>query len=613
MKSRLQFIFGYFFFWIILSFAGRVFFLWITKKAGIGAGFNEWVGVMWHGARMDLSFAAYLTAPVLLMVIAGIWIPLFNHHRVYTVYSTLVLIPVVLIIIADANAFNAWGYRLDASALSYLKNPKEAWASVAHLPVIWLLIGFVVVIVLLSYFLYKFFKGVLPFAPFNRWALTVVMLFLCALIIVPLRGGFQLAPINQSSVYFSSNNYANQSALNPVWNFIHSVRLKNELVSNPYIVMDEDIANKITAELFNRNSQIITDTAIRKNIILVVWESFTAKVLDKVYKGVEITPGFNRLKNEGIYFDNIYATGDRTDKGIVGVLSGYPAQPINSIVKHPDKSRTLPMLTSSFGQKRYFTGFYYGGEPEFANIKSYLLHGALNEIIDINHFDKADRNSKWGAHDGVVMKYLTNRLGTLPHPFFITWLTLSSHEPYEIPERQIILGDDDESKFLNSIHYTDEVINQFVASCRKLSDWNNTLIVIVADHGHRLPPDSVVSKNFKIPLLILGGNVQPKNIDWVGSQTDVAATVLGYLGMSHAEFPYSRNILEPHYRPWAWYSFNNGFGFTTMKGQIVYDNVGRRPIYSTGEVDTQLINEGRALQQVFYEDFLKRGDRGVKD
>lgn len=162
------------------------------------------------------------------------------------------------------------------------------------------------------------------------------------------------------------------------------------------------------------------------------------------------------------------------------------------------------------------------------------------------------------------MNYLLKEIPSLPQPFFATWLTLSSHEPYETPVQTAIQGKDDVSLFLNSLHYTDEVLYQFIEGCRKATFWDNTLLVVVADHGHRFPPDPVPSNNFRIPLLILGGAVQPQTINLVGSQTYLAATVLGLLGDSSSDFPYSKNMLSPQYKPWAWYSFFNGFGYVTQ-------------------------------------------------
>lgn len=606
MKKRLLFIAGYFLSWILFFEAGRLFFLLITRTAGKTAGFTEWKGVFIHGLRMDASTATYASIPVILIMLAGTWIPILNRRWVFVLYTLLAIIPVILLFVADAFSFNSWGHRLEAGALRYLKNPKEAWASVSNLPVTTIFIGIVLFLIILFYLTERGIRKFVPFPKFNRWILSPLLLIVAGLFIIPLRGGLQLAPINQSTVYFSENNYANQAALNPVWNFVHSIKLEEKSETNPFVFMDGPGAQQIMDRLFADSSIIITDSATRKNVIVVVWESFTAKVLDKQFHGEVITPAFNELKKEGIYFDNLYATGDRTDKGIVGVLSGYPSQPINSIVKFPNKTRSLPMLTNVLARDGYYTGFYYGGEPEFANIKSYLLHGRLDDIVDVNSFSESDRNSKWGAHDGVVMQFLLNKLKTLPQPFFATWLTLSSHEPYETPVPVVIKGNDDVSKFLNSLHYTDAVLKQFVDGCRQMPWWNNTILVIVADHGHRYPPDPMESNQFRIPLLLLGGGIKPQLVHKVGSQTDLAATLLHILGYSSEAFHYSRNILSPGYRPWAWFSFVNGFGFITDSSKLVYDNVGKRPVFQSGKVDSLTIKYGKALQQVFYNDFLHR-------
>ncbi|MCW5917975.1 MAG: sulfatase-like hydrolase/transferase, partial [Ferruginibacter sp.] len=479
MKPRLSFLAAYFFFWVFLFILGRVFFLWITYRVGEVAGFNECWGVFRHGLLMDISTATYFTVPVLILMLAGTWIPILNRRLPFVVYSILLLIPVLLLYVSDGYSYNAWGHHLEAGVLRYLQNPKEAWASVSNLPVGWIFLGVIITILLIIILTVRGIRRFIPFPPANRWWVSLMIVLLAGLAIIPMRGGVQLAPINQSSVYFSENNYANQSAINPVWNFIHSVKLERKSEVNPFVFMDMAKAKELISPLLLKQDQLLTDSVKRKNVILVVWESFTEKVLDKDYHGVEITPRFNQLKKEGLYFSNIYATGDRTDKGIVGVLSGYPSQPINSIVKFPNKTRSLPMLTAQLSKHGYFTGFYYGGEPEFANIKSYLLHSRLDKIIDVHHFAEADRNSKWGAHDGVVMNYLLKEIPLLPQPFFATWLTLSSHEPYETPVPTAIQGKDDVSLFLNSLHYTDEVLYQFIEACRKMPFWENTLLVVV--------------------------------------------------------------------------------------------------------------------------------------
>ena len=113
-----------------------------------------------------------------------------------------------------------------------------------------------------------------------------------------------------------------------------------------------------------------------------MWESLTSKVVASVGGLPGITPRFDSLARQGILFTNMYASGDRSAKGIVAILSGYPAQPTTSIITIPTKTASLPSLPRTFKAQGYHNSFYYGGETEFSNIKSYLLQQGFEKIID---------------------------------------------------------------------------------------------------------------------------------------------------------------------------------------------------------------------------------------
>ncbi|MEO6537200.1 MAG: LTA synthase family protein, partial [Ferruginibacter sp.] len=429
------------------------------------------------------------------------------------------------------------------------------------------------------------------------------------LFIIPMRGGLQLSPLNQSSVYFSQNNFANLAAINAPWNFVYSVNHNIESSENPFEYLGKKQAAEIVQNLYSHQeatAKILS--SLKKNTIIVVWESFTEKATHLKVEGHEITPGFNALKKEGIYFSNIYATGDRTDKGIVAVLSGYPAQPLTSIVKIPGKASKLPMLSLQFSENGYHTAFYYGGELEFANIKAYLLGGGFNKFISINDFNKQDQNSKWGAHDGVVMQKLLIDLNQQPQPFFYTWLTLSSHEPFETPVPQVLSGKDVTSLFLNSLHYTDSTLYDFVQQSKKEPWWTNTILVIIADHGHRLPETGKMQDDFKIPLLFLGGGLDTSGIvvDKIGSQIDLPSSLLWQLGLPDNSFQWSKNLFGSTTKSWAYFSFNNGFGFVQQGRSFLYDNVGKRIMENKGLITAEDINSGKALEQTSFQDYLDK-------
>lgn len=613
MIKRVVFILKYWLGWIIFFDVARLVFILSNTHELKQDTWNEVLWALWYGLLMDVSMAAYITLPVILFTIVSVFGLIFQKSVCFKIYTATIVFIVLIILFADIGLYKAWGFRLDDTFMRYLSTPIEVWASVSHLPVTLIILSFIIIFSGLIFLSNKFLSRI-NFQPILKKKLIVLLvLFLVgAAFIIPIRGGFQLAPLNQSSVYFSQNNFANMAALNAPWNFVHALTHHANNKENPFLVEGSDNVSSSIDSLFISNGKTLQLIDIKEhpgpNVLIIVWESLTGKAINYVVDGKEILPGMNQLIKEGIYFSNIYATGDRTDKGIVAVLSGYPAQPTTSIVKEPGKASKLATLGEIFAEKGYNNSFYYGGELEFANMKAYLLQANFKHFISINDFDKKDQNSKWGAHDGVVMKRLQADLQNESQPFFVTWLTLSSHEPYEIPVDKILTGKNDTQKYLSSLHYTDSIVFSFIRNAQLQSWWKNTLIVVVADHGHRLPVNNDRSSDFKIPLLFLGGvlDSSARTIDKVGGQTGLPATLAHQLGWDTEKFYLSRDLLDSTSKPWAMFSFNNGFGFMQPGKKIVYDNVGKRIIQQAGEIGAGDIYQGRLLQQFYFQDYLDK-------
>lgn len=613
MLSKIKFAFYYWLIWIGIFELARLTFILYNFNETETAGFSGVSKSLLYGARMDASMATYVLIPVCLFLLTSIFVSIFANRKLYYIYTGIILIPVLLIITCDLPAYRAWGYRLDASPLKYLNTPNEAWASVSNLPVFWFIVGYVIVYLILLKSFNNYFTKQQVQLDFNKnkWLQLSLMLVFTAAQILPLRGGWQLAPINQSTVYYSTDNFSNLSAINVTWNFFNSLSENLETSKNPYLYLDSNTAkNEITNLYYDDGitTSLIDTTIQQPNIMLVIWESFTKKVVDSMHNGITVTPGFNQLKKEGIYFSDVYATGDRTDKGIVGILSGYPSQPITSIVKLPQKADKLPKLPEAFVKENYQASFYYGGELELANMKSYLLGSGFNYYTQKSDFDAKDQNSKWGAHDGVVKNRIISDFKKIKQPFFTTWLTLSSHEPYDTPIPTVINGTDDESQFTNSVHYADAMVSEFVNECKKQPFWKNTILIIIADHGHRLPRLKNKIEDFKIPMLWLGGAVAQKGIEInkTCSQIDLAATLLAQLKKDNKAFTWSKNIMSNQSKPWAYFSFNNGFGYIESKNYFIFDNVGKTSIEENEKHDNNLYQSGKAFVQMSFGDYLGR-------
>ncbi len=615
MVPRVKFLAGYWFIWILFFEIARFAFIVFNADHVSQVNTADIAQTFIYGFRMDASMVSYIITPICITLLLALFFEFVSIKRILPIYTAIILLPIILLVFCDVPAFKAWGYRMDASPLKYLTSPKEAWASVSHLPVFWILFFFCIT----YYFIYKVFQyyinrqqHLITATVKNKIVAALLFFIFTALQIIPIRGGLQLAPINQSSVYFSNNNFLNLAAINVPWNFMHSLSQDINSTTNPFIYLTNQEAVRLKKDLLSDTGSIekIIDLSVtpHPNIIMIVWESFTQKAIDQYKNGVCITPGFNELKKEGYYFSNIYATGDRTDKGIVAVLSGYPSQPTTSIIKIPQKASKLPTITKVLAAQDYHSAFYYGGELEFANMKAYLMGCGYDQYTSINNFEEKDLSSKWGAYDGVVKEKILTDLSNQQAPFFTTWLTLSSHEPFETPVAKVIKGDDEESLFLNSLHYTDQVVTDFIEQCKKQAFWKNTLIVIVADHGHPLPKTSQKIDNFKIPLLILGGALTKKGVqnEKIGSQIDIASTLLSQIGLPKNEFIWSKNLLSSDVKNWAYFSFNNGFGFIDPANDFIFDNVGKQVIERKGPLSNNEIKKGQSLEQLSFADFLSK-------
>jgi phosphoglycerol transferase MdoB-like AlkP superfamily enzyme len=442
------------------------------------------------------------------------------------------------------------------------------------------------------------------------WIATPVFLFATAMLIIPIRGSFGVAPMNVGCVYFHPTNvFANHAAINVVWNFGYAVH-KVERLKYPENYFDRNRTSQHYSELFPaKTDSPVLISSDKPNVMIIMLESYTFRFIEPLGGVPGIAPNFNGLVKEGILFNNFYSSGDRTDKGLISVLSGYPAQPLASIIKYPNKTKNLPFLNQSFKEDGYYTEFTYGYNIDYANFRSYLINAGFDHITHSDDFPSELNTSKWGVHDEFVFQKFFEETEKARQPFFKLMMTQSSHEPFEVPMETVIKGDDDVHKFFNSANYTDTCLGEFVEKAKKTDWWKNTLVIITADHGHTLPDNKGLTNpnRFKIPMLWLGGvlNVRDTVIHTVGGHPDIANTVLGQVERNDDRFTFSNNILSDHH-PFAVYIFNNGFGLIQDDKYLVYDNNSKSVIAKNGDIKEKDVELGKSYVQKLYWDFNSR-------
>ncbi|NEM98847.1 LTA synthase family protein [Pontibacter burrus] len=615
MKKDLYFQPLYFLFWVFFFIVSRAAFLLYHADNSAELTIAELAGTFWYGSKLDLSFASYLSAiPFILAFVGYLW-KRFPAAGIIRWYTFVLLGILSVILAADLELYSYWGFRIDATPLQYLNTPAEMAASAGSAPLF--LLSFVALALTGVFVLvYKLFFDLTKFRTLHfSWLAAGLAFFMIALLILPMRGGIQQIPINQSIAYFSDRPFTNHASLNMSWNLMHSMLKYGETSENPYLYLPADSAEQKVQQLYGSVAPDSAQHQVVKpgkpNVLFIILESYTAKLVGHLGGEKGITPNLDKLAAQGVTFTNFYASGDRSQKGMVAILSGYPVQPATSIVKVPKKSEKLPQLSRTFEALGYKTSFFYGGELEFANLKSYFVNGGYDKLIDKYAFPAESYNSKWGAHDHVLFDRVLQDLNEEKEPFFSTVYTLSSHEPFEIPIEPKFAGNDVPNKFRNSVYYTDWALGRFVKEAKKQSWWQNTLVVIVADHGHPLPaedPNHAPSK-FKIPLILTGGAmaVQNERINALGSQTDIAATLLAQLHIPYKQdYVWSRNLLAPTQNPFAFYVFQDGFGYITPAGEVTFDNASKRVITRDEGVTDEQLEMGKAYLQYSFADFLTK-------
>jgi phosphoglycerol transferase MdoB-like AlkP superfamily enzyme len=558
--------------------------------------------------KLDLSVTAYISIFPLLLLALSAFINQKLIINLIRIYSLILLVVIGFVIIVDMELYSYWGFRIDTTPLLYIRDKEAFTASltVFQLITILLILAFWISITIFIFQkLYRNYTKASHKSKYNLLFLTVLpVLFVAA------RGGIGIAPLNTGSAYFHSNQFLNHAAINPIWNAVYSLsEFKNANSSYPFF--EQPIAKNIFDQLKNNNSnQKILLKCKNPNIILIMLESFTAKAIEPLGGRKGITPNLNRLVREGILFDHFYANGDRTDKALVAVLGAYPPLPKTQIILYPSKSDKLDYIPKTLKNSGYSTAFFYGGTVEFANYNSILVSARFDKIISLKDFDASYPRSKWGVWDHVTFSYLLNQIKNSKGKFFYSMLTLSSHEPFDIPGTPLLQGNSVEIKFLNSINYTDKCIGDFIAEAKKTDWWDSTLIIFVADHGSMMPGYSSIQDPVKyhIPMIWLGGalNVKDTVIHNFGSQKDIARTLIDQLGIKTSGFPFSNNVLSNSGNHFAFFSYNNGFGYLTDKVTMVYNNPAAKYLLSLGDVREFDKMAGKAYLQILGDDFLKK-------
>jgi phosphoglycerol transferase MdoB-like AlkP superfamily enzyme len=585
-------------------------FVFVHGSVNGGVGTIELLQILYYGLSLDMSMSGYLTVIPLFLLIASVWLPSKLLIRIFDVYFGIMLSVVIVITVVDITLYAHWGFHFDSAVLLYIRNPKGVFAGVSGFEWFAGLLAIAVFAFILCYgyafTIRNILFGLSP-SPRYRVKTCFVLTLLTGVLFLPIRGGMTVSTMNVGHAYFSDRMFLNHAAINPLFNFMYSLGKSDDFASQ-YHFYDGDEAQQAFNRLHEHGGNVVIPCLLhtdRPNIILFILESFSYDVaVDSV-----VAPNIHRFAGEGVVFDNFYANSFRTDRGLVSVISGYPAHPTVAVMKYPKKTETLPAIPKSLKRAGYENQtMYYGGDIKFANMRSYFVGACgIPDIVSDEDFPVNERLTKWGVSDRTLLDRVYRDLTekTQDTPFFKIVLTLSSHEPFDVPTRIFNVP------FLNSVNYADECVGEFVNRLKTTDLWDNTLIIFVADHAMQAYPRGVNNYEkvrFKIPMIWIGGVVkQPVVIHDFGSQNDLAATLLSQLRIDYSDYTFSKDMLNPQSRKFSFYSYVNGFCMMDSSGVFMYDNNQQKVFEQTGNPDME--KQAKAFFQMMYYDLGNRRNK----
>lgn len=535
----------------LLSLSRAALMLWQSDRV---AATGIWSTMLTQGVRADIIQLALLTLPLLLLAPFLAGSRLWRFWRgLNMVWITVAIAGLGLLEIASPAFITEYDSRPNRLFVEYLKYPNEVVAMVwngfrLHL------VGGLLLTGLLGWAAWRVMRAwqrrEAAWSGWRLWLTWPLLFLLCALAI---RSSLQHRPANPATFALTADPMVNTLILNSAWSVTHALyAMQNEANSSEiYGKMDpaEMIAEFRSARTALGNPHPLLDdpniptlveqrATMRRdkplNLVIILEESLGATFVQSL-GGVAVTPNLEKLKHEGWWFEQLYATGTRSIRGIEAVTTGFLPTPAQAVVKLSLAQRNFSTLASILGQHGYESEFIYGGEAHFDNMRGFFTGNGFARITEQKDYENPTFVAGWGVSDEDLFDKTHTRLaakhaeGT---PSFTLVFSSSNHSPFDFPEGRIELYEQPKATDNNAVKYADHALGQFITRAKASPYWQDTLFVVVADHDIRVRGDSMVPvERFHIPGLILGADIEPKRVTTVASQIDLAPTLLSLMGV----------------------------------------------------------------------------------
>ena len=523
--------------------------------------------ILLQGVRFDIILIGMVFAPVLLF---KPWFHTLAFLRrigmwLFPVYMGLATAMAFFVEATTTSFIAEYGNRPNYLFVEYLVFPKEVFSMLAGSHLLEL-IALPVLAAALAWFAFKWLRNDprrdlrVPF-----WFCLLATPLAAILVVAMVRSTLAHRPVNPSIAVFSQDSMVNQLPLNSPYSLLYAVYehrrdskekkvrygSMNDSEALAIVLKEAGIApgaqlDPATPTLHYQKATQARDKPL--NLVIILEESLGADTVGSL-GGWDITPELDKLANQGIWLERLYATGTRSVRGIEAVISGFTPTPMVSVVKLAETQNNFFTLASLLGKQGYKTSFIYGGEAHFDNMKRFFLNNGFQNIMDQNDYNNPVFKASWGVSDEDLFTHAHEVFENIGEgPFFSLVFTSSNHEPFEIPADRVSPEDDPEGARKTAIKYADYAMGQFLDKARQSSYWENTIFLVVADHPARLFAGKPVPvQRFHIPGVIIGDMIEPRRIPGITSQIDLVPTLLSLMGIDSKHPGIGRDLTLPEF------------------------------------------------------------------
>lgn len=557
-----------------------------------------------YGWIFDNSVTCYYIGILLIFLLIYsflrvIWLGIIGKIIV-NIYKIFVSSIIFFILLSDIEYYRAFNFHLNATIFDYTDHMDEIGNTVLYgdYNIFSILLIFIIIEGIYLYISLKAFnndiykdreKGITFFNDIGTIFLVGILSVFGA------RGGFSQSTLNWGRAYFSKYSFANQTAINGVFALGKSMDLarkdkRNGKSNISKIFTSEELKNNMREYIGTEKDNFISDKNVllretktgkevkNYNVVIVLMESFMGDTVGALGGSPDLTPNYNKLAEEGVLFTNFFSNGNRSNRGILSVLTGFPSQYGKSILKKPVGQKPFVSLAQILKERGYSAHFMYGGDIEFDNMKGFFETNGITNFVSRDNFPKKERTIKWGVPDDKLFDRAAEYLGTLKQPFFFEVFTLSNHAPFDIDENFKEFTEEDYPDYerYNAFKFADYSIGRFVNAVKDKEWAKNTIFVFVADHGeNRRKPIEIDWKKFSNPLVIWtpGGQLKHEIIDKAGSQLDLLPTIMGLLGGDYIHSAWGKDLLSEENKDGFAYVVENNFIGIIDKENIYIDGI----------------------------------------